>query len=134
MYDSTILKARQLGANLYTAVGTIIKIHAVAPTTFGWRTNSLTKSRMLSSMREAVESGLIELNDQDLINEFKSFTVNELLDKPVDIRLISSATRHFDLLIAACICWEMRNHARKAKPIDDFDVNVWKNQESNPAI
>jgi len=128
-YDQTILKARQLGAKLYTGIGKIIQIHTVAPTTFGWRTDSLSKSRMLSSMREAIESGLIELNDKDLINEFKSYTRNDLIDREIDARL---TTRHFDLLIACCIAWQMKDHAR---PNRTFMIsNEVIIEETNPAI
>jgi len=128
-FDQTILKARQLGAKLYTGVGRIIKIHQVAPQTFGWNTNSLTKSTMLSSLREAIESGLLSLNDEDLINEAKYYSRNDSIDKDMDIRL---TTRHFDLLIACCIAWQMRDHSRPRKAlidITDFDL-----KDSNPAI
>ena len=130
-YDQTILKARQLGAKIYTDVGKIIKIYAPTPTTFGWNTNSLTKSSMFSSLREAVESGLIELNDKALIYEAKSWTRNDIIDNSPDIRL---TTRHFDLLTACAIAWKMKDHARPAKRLDDFDIEKWKNQDVNPAI
>jgi len=127
-YDQTILKARQLGSNLYTQLKSIIKIVADKPTAYGWNTNSLTKSKMLSDAREAIESGLVELNDEDLINDLKSFTTNDLIDNPPDIRL---TTRHFDLVMAFCIAWQMRGHARPKK-----QPNIWKNQpeQKNPAI
>lgn len=128
-FDQTILKARQLGAKLYTGVGRIIKIHATAPTTFGWNTNSLSKSTMLSSLREAIESGLIELNDADLIAEAKSYSRNDLIDKEDDIRL---TTRHYDLLMACCIAWQMKDHARPAKPLKEWSFEDL--QETNPAI
>ena len=128
-FDQAILKARQLGANLYTGVGRIIKIHQVAPTTFGWNTNSLSKSTMLSSLREAIESGLIELNDEDLIAEAKSYSRNDVMDKEIDPRL---STRHFDILIACCIAFMMKEHSRPAKKIDEWDyVN---STETNDAI
>jgi hypothetical protein len=128
-FDQTILKARQLGTKLYTGIGRIIKIHAVQPTTFGWNTNSLSKSTMLSSLREAIESGLIELNDEDLIAEAKSYSRNDVMDKEIDPRL---STRHFDLLIAACIAWQMKEHSRPAKKMDEWDyVN---SLETNDAI
>lgn len=128
-FDQTILKARQLGANLYTSVGRIIKIHQTAPTTFGWNTNSLTKSTMLSSLREAIEDGLLQLNDQDLINEAKTYTRNDLIDRDADIRL---TTRHHDLLMACCIAWQMKEHARPRKPMKEWSFEDLK--ESNPAI
>ena len=99
-FDQTILKAQQLRAKLYTSAGKIIKIHQVAPQTFGWNTNSLTKSTMLSGLREAIESGLLELNDKDLINEAKYYSRNDMIDRDVDIRL---ATRHNDLLMSCFV-------------------------------
>lgn len=128
-FDQTILKAQQLGAKLYTAIGRIIKIHQTAPTTFGWNTNSLTKSNMLGGLREAIESGLIELNDENLINEAKYYSRNDSIDRDIDIRL---TTRHFDLLIACCIAWQMNQHARPKKPIKDWSFEDLK--ETNPAI
>lgn len=115
-FDQTILKAKQMGAKLYmTATGKTTTTGYAMPTQYGWNTNSLTKSKMLSDMREAIESGLIELNDEDLINEFKSYTRNNLIDNPVDIRL---TTRHFDLLTSCCIAWQMKDHSRKVKEKD----------------
>lgn len=112
-YDQTILKAKQLGANLYMSkTGKTVGVNYVLPTVYGWGTNSLTKSKMLSDLREAIESGLIELNDEDLIQEAKSYTRNDLIDNPVDIRL---TTRHWDLLTACAIAWQMKDHARPKK-------------------
>lgn len=128
-FEQAILKAKMLNAKLYTGIGRIIKIHAVAPSTFGWNTNSLSKSTMLSSLRDAIENGLIQLNDKDLIAEAKAFTRNDLIDNPPDIRL---TTRHFDLLIACAIAWQMKNHTRPAKPL--LDVEEFLNKEVNEAI
>jgi hypothetical protein len=84
---------------------------------------------MLSDMREAIESGLIELNDEDLINECKSYTRNDLIDSEVDIRL---TTRHHDLLMACCIAYQMRDHTRPARPMsEEWDV---PEKEKNIAI
>lgn len=129
-YDQTILKARQLGANIYTSVGTLLKVHVARPTTFGWNTNSLSKSTMFSDLREAVEAGLIELNDPNLINEAKAWTRNDIIDKPEDIRLI---TKHFDMLTACAIAWQMRTFARATQPL--ISVEDWKGEgEQNNAV
>lgn len=128
-YDQVILKARMLGAKLYTPVGTVIKIHTHAPTTFGWNTNSLTKSAMFSSLREAIENGLIELNYKPLIDEAKAYTRNDIIDNPPDVRL---TTRHFDLLTALAIAWQMRNHARPAQKLMDIEESM--NKDKNEAI
>lgn len=127
-FDQTILKARQLGAKIWMSMGKAIKIVQETPTTYGWNTNSLTKNQMLSSLREAIESGLIELNDEELINDCKGFTRNDLIDNPVDIRL---TTRHFDYVTALAIAWQMKDYTRPQRKIDDWEV---PKKESNIAI
>lgn len=129
-FDQTVLKAKQLGAKIYKSVkGSTVKTLSVSqPTyTYGWNTNSLTKSNMFNDLRKAVHDGLLLLNDPDLINEAKSYTRNDLIDKEPDPRLI---TRHFDLLTACAIAWAMKDHAEKKEspPIQirstDEEVNV----------
>ena len=128
-FDQTILKAQQLGAKLYTSAGKIIKIHQVAPQTFGWNTNGSTKDTMFGGLREAIESGWLELNDKDLINEAKYYSRNDMIDRDIDVRL---ATRHNDLLIACCIAWQMNKHARPSKPLMEYTFDDLK--ETNEAI
>lgn len=125
-FDQAILKAKLLRANLFFTPQPALKIGYVAPATYGWNTNSLTKSKMLSSLREAIEDGLIALNDEDLINEAKGYTRNDLIDNAPDVRL---TTRHFDLLTALAIAWQMKEYARpkKLKDPQDFtktEVNI----------
>lgn len=76
--------------------------------TYGWNTNLATKPKAFYDFRKAIEDGLVELTDQDLINEVKSYTRDDLMDTEIDPRL---STRHFDLLMAAVIGWQMRNYA-----------------------
>lgn len=129
-YDQTVLKAKQLGAKMYmSTTGKTINSNFLLPKVYGWSTNSLTKSKMLSDMREAIESGLIELNDEGLINEFKSYTRNDLIDNSPDVRL---TTRHWDKLVACCIAWEMKDHARPAKKLTQSLIPR-QTTETNPA-
>ena len=107
-FDQAVLKAKLLGARLFKSGGKPLKAGYLPPTTYGWSTNSLTKSKMLSDLRKAIADGLLELNDKRLIDEAKSYSRNDLIDREEDIRL---TTRHFDLLIAACIAWQMKDHA-----------------------
>lgn len=80
--------------------------------TYGWNTNSMTKPKMLFELKKAVEDGFLELSDPDLIAELRSYSRDDLMDKDDDPRL---TTRHFDLLIACAIAWQMRNFAVMAK-------------------
>jgi len=108
-FDSSIQIAKQEEVNLYTTEGKAMAMNVPIPKNYGWNTNALTKPKMLLSFSKAVEDGLIDLNDIDLINECKSYTRNDLIDDEKDPRL---TTRHFDILIAACIAWQMKDHAR----------------------
>lgn len=74
---------------------------------YGWHTNALTKPKMLSSLAKAIEDGLIALSDEELIAEARSYTRNDLMEKEPDARL---TTRHFDLLMACAIAWQLKDH------------------------
>jgi len=102
------------------------------PTEYGWDTNSATKPKMLADFAKAIEDGIIELNDIDLINEAKSYTRNDLLDREVDPRL---TTRHFDLLMAACICWQINKNIKavEKKAVYDPYWPVINTKKVNPA-
>ena len=76
--------------------------------TYGWNTNGTTKPKMLFELKKAVEDGHLELSDPDLIAELRSYTRDDLMDRDEDVRL---TTRHFDLLMACAIAWQMRNWA-----------------------
>jgi hypothetical protein len=110
-----ILRLKQLGANLYKTERSDVKINKDIEIEYGWQTNSLTKPKMLFSLAKAVSDGIIQLNDVNLINEIKGYTRDDLLTSEKDPRLI---TRHFDLLIACAIAWQMRNHSEKKETID----------------
>lgn len=112
-FDMCIGRLKQLYSNLYyteqkeTRVGMPPKIR-----TFGWNTNAMTKPKMLFEFKKAVEDGHLELSDPDLIAESKAYTRDDLMDRDDDPRLV---TRHFDLLMAAAIAWQMRNFAQTKK-------------------
>jgi hypothetical protein len=100
-------------------------IHVPVLNEFGWDTNSLTKSKMLNDLSSAIDDGLLNLNDEDLIREARSYTRNDLMDRDIDPRL---ATRHYDLLISCCIAWQMKDYAVKSshtkKEYDPFQ-EIW---------
>lgn len=75
---------------------------------YGWNTNVATKSTMLMELKRAVEDGHLELSDPDLIAELRGYTRDDFMDRDEDVRL---TTRHFDLLIACAIAWQMHRHA-----------------------
>lgn len=84
----------------------------------GWEANSSNVSAIYYNFRTAYNDGLCEVLDPALLAEMRIFTKGDLegaAKKTVSQEIEGITTRHFDLLRAACICWEMRTHA-KAKP------------------
>ena len=88
-------------------------------TEYGWDTNSATKPTMIFALVKAVNDGLLQLSDEDLIAEAKNYTRNDLIDEVRDVRL---TTRHFDLLMAAAIAWQMKAYAHYRKEETESEV------------
>lgn len=82
---------------------------------YGWNTNTDTKPKMILDLKQAVEDGHAQLTDEALKAELRSYTRDDLMDGEVDVRL---TTRHFDLLMAAAIGYQMRHHALVKKEAD----------------
>lgn len=110
---ATIGRLKQIYSNIFfteqpeTRVGLPPRVRA-----YGWNTNADTKPKMLFAIKKAVEDGHLELSDPDLIAELRSYTRDDLMDKDEDVRL---TTRHFDLLMAAAIAYQMKSFAEVKK-------------------
>ncbi len=118
-------------SRIYAADKNMANINYARPTKFGWDTNSMTKSKMLQDLSEAVDNGWISLNDEDLIREVRGYTRNDLMDREVDPRIV---TRHFDLLIALCIAFQMKDYAKKGSEpqyIDPITMLFQNNKDYN---
>jgi len=101
---------------IHKTQGKATKVNKTAPVEYGWHTNAATKPKMMYALAKAVEKGLLDLSDKALIAEAKSYSRNDLLDSNTDPRL---TTRHFDLLTACAIAWQMKDFA-KVKKVDTF--------------
>ena len=88
-------------------------------TDYGWNTNSLTKPKMFYDLSKAVEDGLLILSDEDLINEAKSYSRDDLMDKSTDPRLI---TRHYDLVTACFVEGTMVLTNKGQRPIETLRI------------
>lgn len=112
-FDMCIGRLKQIYDNLYfteqkeTRVGMPPRVRQ-----YGWNTNRMTKPKMLFDLKKAVEDGQLDLSDPDVIAELWSYTRDDLMDRDEDVRL---TTRHFDLLMATAIAWQMRNFAEVKK-------------------
>jgi hypothetical protein len=72
----------------------------------GWITNRKTKPQMFFEFRKDYNDGLIKIYDKDVLKEMKSFTTADLIGDGTSL-----VTRHFDLLTAVVIGWQMKNYA-----------------------
>jgi hypothetical protein len=112
-FDMCIGRLKQIYENLFfteqkeTRVGLPPRVR-----TYGWNTNTMTKPKMLFDLKKAVEDGHLELSDESLIAELRSYTRDDLMDKDEDARL---TTRHFDLAMACAIGYQMKNFAEVPK-------------------
>lgn len=111
---ATISRLRQLGVEMFKGLPKPTKISYSPPAEYGWHTNAVTKPKMMFDLVKAVENGHLLLNDKDLIQEAMSYSRDDLMDKEEDVRL---TTRHFDLLTACAIAWQMRDFAETKEPL-----------------
>lgn len=73
---------------------------------FGWRTTKKSKPQALFDFRKDYNDGLIKIYDINVLKEMRSYTTADLNDTQVGM-----VTRHFDLLMAVVIAWQMRKYA-----------------------
>lgn len=83
---------------------------------FGWRTTRKSKPAMLFEFRKDYNDGKIKIYDKNVLKEMRSYTTADLTDTQVGL-----VTRHFDLLMAAVIGWQMRKYATFNVVEDDWE-------------
>lgn len=109
------------------------KIVFQSPIEYGFETNAMTKPMILSDLAKAIEDGLLQLNDRELIEELRSYSRNDLMDRSIDPRL---TTRHWDLLMACAIAWRLRNFVKSIERPESYDPWEQRKMEQdgkNPA-
>ena len=86
---------------------------------FGWNTNRKTKPLMFFDFRKDYNDGKIKIYDINVLKEMRAYTSMDLQDTKVGI-----ATRHFDLLMAVVIGYQMKKYAH----VDEVD-DEWVEEE-----
>ena len=82
---------------------------------FGWRTTGKSKPQMFFEFRKDYNDGLIKIYDLNVLKEMRSYTTADLQGTQLGM-----VTRHFDLLIAVIIAWQMKKYATFDIIEDDF--------------
>ena len=95
------------------------KINNVVSTVIGWHTNSKSKPDMFYEFKKDFNDGLIIIKDERILREMLAFTKLDLRDARN-----SAITRHFDLLTATTIAYQMKDHAGQAEGVKNFYANL----------
>lgn len=87
------------------------KIKETESLKLGWHTNSRTKPQMFMDFRRDYNDGIVHIYDKQVLIEMKTFTDADL----VEAKTTGKITRHFDLLTAVVIAWQMKSNLKEAK-------------------
>ncbi len=74
------------------------------PTKLGWDTNTATRPRMLSDLKDAVDKMLIKIYDKPTINEMFSFIIAKT---SLSEKAQAEKGAHDDLVMALAIVWQL---------------------------
>lgn len=95
--------------NIYQAVDRT-KVKEVESQKLGWHTNSRTKPQMFMDFRRDYNDGIVHIYDKQVLKEMKTYNNSDIIENPN-----SNITRHFDLLTAIVIAWQMKNELKEPK-------------------
>lgn len=95
--------------------GKTIKAKDVLTVQLGFDTNPATRPTIIFQFKSDFESGHIKILDRGLLLEMRAYGQADLQDYSKN----PETTRHFDKLIAACISWNMKDHALLPDPADE---------------
>lgn len=105
---TTCITLNQIYPNVYTQVREgLLEDHPTAK--LGWLSTSASKPKMMYELSEAFDEATLKCFDEGIILEAKKFNKEDSLSVTVG----PTTTRHFDLLSACAIAWQMRIHASK---------------------
>lgn len=123
-YDAALARLKQIYDNIFVMYEKVTRAgEPPRVRQWGWNTNAMTKGTMFSATRKAVADGHLELSDPALIAEARTYTGNDLLDRAPDVRL---TTRHFDLLTAAAIAWQMKDAAEATAGSEEYEQPAYE--------
>jgi len=106
----TELKKIYPGKNIFKEVRTD-KLTDKKTERLGWNTTLTTKPKMMYDLRRAVSDDLVEIPSKPLLEEMRTYDLDDLQN----VKAKEEQTQHWDLLIAAAIGFQMRNHLVEIK-------------------
>lgn len=113
---TTCVTLNSIYPNIYTQVREGL-LETSPSNKLGYLTTSLTKPKYMYELSEAMENDELKCLDETILLEAKRFNKEDALE----ISVTENTTRHFDLLTAAGIAWQMRAYSTRGKA-DPEDV------------
>lgn len=107
---TTISKLKDLNGNMYTeeAIG---KMGYSNPTRYGWHTTRVSKPKMMFELKDALDENEILVHSKKILHEIRTYDKMDL-DKAI---FDKEQTKHWDLLIALAIAFQMKTHSTNIK-------------------
>ena len=102
---TTCVQLNAIYTNIYTQVREGM-LEEVSTSKLGWLTTSLSKPKMMYEFSEAVADDIVHIPDEGILIEAKSFNKEDTLSSHTG----EKTTRHFDLLTAAAIAYQMKTY------------------------
>ena len=119
---TTCVTLNAIYPNIYTQVREGL-LETVSSNKLGYLTSSITKPKYMYDLSEAMENDEVKILDEGILLEAKKFNKEDTLQTVVN----ENTTRHFDLLIATGIAYQMRAYSARGKA-DPADVATVENR------
>lgn len=100
----------QIYPNIYTQVREGL-LEAAPTSKLGWLTTPGNKPRVMYELAEAMDQDELKVMDRVILMEARAFNKEDALD----VRVTEATTRHFDLLMACAIAWQMRIYTSRGQ-------------------
>lgn len=107
---ATVSKLREIYNNIYKEEK-LDKTTGKTLKKYGWKTSLSSKPKMFYDLKTAVNDNEVKVVSKTLYADMRVYSQDELSKVKED----EEATRHFDMLMAAVIGFQMRTHAGKKK-------------------
>jgi len=102
-----VITLKNIYENIYQHIDRT-KIKETESIKLGWHTNSRTKYQMFMDFRRDYNDGIVHIYDKQVLMEMKTYTEMDLGES----KTTGKITRHFDLLTAVVIAWQMKSVIR----------------------
>ncbi len=124
---TTCVTLNSIYPNIYTQQreGTL---EVTSTNKLGWLTTTLTKPKMMYELSEAIADENIRIYDESVLLEAKRMNKEDTLQVQF---AADSLTRHFDLVTAVAIAWQMRAYVSRGKADAGDVAKVEERRERN---